>query len=107
MFDPFESPYRSAAPVPVITPRRFDDRVDGQGAGPASSTTAGEPSATLPDATQPFVLRDQLAKIERNLIETALEVNRHHQRRTAKHLGLSYHQFRNLLKKYELLPTPE
>ena len=33
----------------------------------------------------------------------ALGVNRHNQRATARHLGLSYYQLRNLLKKHGLL----
>jgi psp operon transcriptional activator len=36
-------------------------------------------------------------------LAAALEANRFNQRRTANHLGLSYHQLRNALRKHGLL----
>jgi psp operon transcriptional activator len=41
--------------------------------------------------------------MERSWLEQALAAKRHNQRATAGHLGLTYHQLRNALKKYGLL----
>jgi psp operon transcriptional activator len=57
----------------------------------------------LPDAGQAFDYRARLAGIEQRRLGAALEANRFNQRRTANHLGLSYHQLRNALRKHGLL----
>lgn len=85
VFDPFASPYAPAAaeaPAPV----------------------AGEPASAVPDAAHPLDLRATLAELERRLLAEALAANRHSQRATARHLGLTYHQLRNTLRKHGLLP---
>jgi psp operon transcriptional activator len=94
VFDPFASPYR---PRP-ITPE------------PASHETSAPPPERdrqdeIPglDPSQPFDLRARLATMERSWLEQALAANRHNQRATAGHLGLTYHQLRNALKKHGLL----
>lgn len=59
----------------------------------------------LPDARRPLDYRAALADIERQLLQTALEHNRHNQRAAARHLQLSYHQLRNALRRHGLLPS--
>ncbi|MFQ5974186.1 MAG: phage shock protein operon transcriptional activator, partial [Alphaproteobacteria bacterium] len=91
VFDPFGSPYRPAGP-------------QGQGGEPAATAapvSAGEPM--VPDASYPMDLRETLAGIERGMLAAALAANRYNQRATADHLGLSYHQLRNSLRKHGLL----
>ena len=43
---------------------------------------------------------DQIRLFETSLIDTALSAHEGHQGKAAKALGLSYHQFRGLLKKH-------
>lgn len=83
--DPFESPWRPAATL-AATPDR-----------PApSNTVASAPPPPVLDI--PF--EDQIRLFETSLIDTALSAHEGHQGKAAKTLGLSYHQFRGLLKKY-------
>ena len=86
-FDPFDSPFR---PRPSISPAPV----------PRTDTAKDDP---LPDASHPFALESVLAGLETGLLEKALEANRHNQRATARHLGLTYHQLRNRLTKFGLL----
>jgi psp operon transcriptional activator len=93
-FDPFASPWRPAARVG----RRADT------GAPAPGAVASDPSGSaLPDAGVPFDYRATLADIEARLLAEALAVNRHSQRATAEHLGLTYHQLRHALDKHGLL----
>jgi psp operon transcriptional activator len=75
-FDPFASPFRPAAPEPM--------------------TAAG--------ADQRLDFRAAVAAFERRLLTGALAACRHNQRATASHLGLTYDQLRNQLRKHDLLP---
>ena len=78
--DPFESPFR-----------------------PRSS--AVKPSAPNPTngATLPLDLKETVQEFEIDLLNRALEEGRFNQRRAAELLGLTYHQLRGYLKKYNLL----
>ncbi|MEO1305839.1 MAG: phage shock protein operon transcriptional activator [Pseudomonadota bacterium] len=83
--DPFASPWRPAASL-------------------SSQSYVQEPSIQAPMAPPPPVLdipfEDQIRLFETSLIDTALSASEGHQGKAAKTLGLSYHQFRGLLKKY-------
>ena len=80
-FDPFDSPWRPGA---------------------GGRQGAGRPG--LPDPRfKVFDLKDELKQLEVRSIQRALEACGGNQRRAAGRLGLSYHQFRGLLKKYELV----
>lgn len=90
--DPFESPWR-----------------------PASSEQLESVQST-PDARQgvqdlaerpwdgPLDFQHQVAELEKRLLSQALRAARHNQKKAAGLLGLSYHQLRGQLRKYELLP---
>lgn len=82
VLDPFESPYRPREPVAATA---TDDRLN------ASSMSR-----------LPMDLREEIEQIEIRWINDALEANRYNQRSAAEALGLSYHQFRHYLRKYEL-----
>ncbi len=93
VIDPFESPWRptpmpgsvAAAPfAPAVVPSL----------GPAAAATPAEPVSDL---------RAAVAAYEKQLLEAALERNRHNQRRTAAALGLSYDQLRHALKRHGLM----
>ena len=81
IFDPFASPYR---PLQATT----ND----------SQTRRASSAATLP-----LELKSHVADYETHLIEQALEQAKHNQRKAAELLGLTYHQFRGYLKKYDLV----
>jgi len=89
-FDPFASPYAPA-----------ETRAEGLEERPAAPEVP--PGPRLPDPTQPFDLRERIGDLERHLLAEALAANRHNQRATATHLGLTYHQLRNELKKAGLI----
>lgn len=83
--DPFASPWRPAATL-------------------AEPDHVAAPEAHTPMAPPPPVLdipfEDQIRLFETSLVDTALSAHEGHQGKAAKALGLSYHQFRGLLKKH-------
>lgn len=86
VLDPFESPYR-----------------------PRGNTTAERPGDSTPDAspgaeiTMPTDLKAAAQRFEIDHLERAMKEARFNQRRAAELLGLTYHQLRGYLKKYNLL----
>jgi len=92
--DPFASPYRPAGPVVAETA--------GLRPGPVETPPATRPR---PEAGLPFDFRTVVAEFEKDLLGRALAANRFNQRATARHLGLSYHQLRNDLRRHDLLGT--
>jgi psp operon transcriptional activator len=84
VFDPFASPFRprSQTPVPPISPTTADESVD--------------------TADRPHDFRAAVSAFGQRLLESALQANRYNQRATARHLGLSYDQLRNQLRKHAL-----
>ena len=79
VFDPFESPWR---------PSMRDDE-------PASRSMAAAPET-------PYDFKEHLQTIEIDLLRSALETCRFNQKKTAEFLGMTYHQLRGYLRKYEL-----
>ena len=92
--DPFESPWRPGTPP-------------GQSPGSPSRAAAAPlhlAEATVPGRIDPSVTADfhaQTAAFEMRLIDEALAWAKGHQGQAAEALGLSYHQFRGLLKKHD------
>jgi len=78
VFDPFESPWRP-------------------GAKPTEQKPA---SAALPD--KPYDLKQSIQDEEVRRIKSALEQCRFNQKKTAEFLGMTYHQLRGYLRKYDL-----
>ncbi|MEH6569027.1 MAG: phage shock protein operon transcriptional activator [Halioglobus sp.] len=81
VLDPFQSP--------------FDTTV----AALSASTDAPQEEPAPP---LPINFNDRIAAMEKQLVEEALEQNRHNQKRTAEALGLSYDQLRGMVRKYKL-----
>ena len=79
VFDPFDSPFRSIK---------------------GGQTTQ---AATTTNSTLPMDLKEHIKDQEMAFIEQALTENKHNQRKAADVLGLTYHQLRGYLKKYELV----
>jgi psp operon transcriptional activator len=90
VFDPFASPWRpAAAAATAVSP-------------PVAVVNAGVQTAVeAPVGAYDFV--DHIRRIEHDLLKRALEANAHHQKNTAKILGLTYHQLRNYLRKHGII----
>lgn len=83
VFDPFDSPFRPAEPVPHrSSPKR-------------------------PAPLIPTDLSRRLADTEKDLLVAALDKARFNQRMAADLLGLSYHQLRGKLRKYRISGRPD
>ena len=80
--DPFASPWRP-------------------GAGQAGATPAGPPRAR-----PGIAFGEQVRQLEMQLVDEALAASGGHQGRAAEALGLTYHQFRGLLKKHGYARSP-
>jgi psp operon transcriptional activator len=100
LFDPFESPFTVAAAPAAGWPAGSANI----GTAPAAESADDERSPPLlPPTDWPIDLRTTVSEFERELIEAALTRAQFRQTAAAELLGLSYHQFRGLLKKYQLL----
>jgi psp operon transcriptional activator len=84
-FDPFESPWRAAAPLPAAASAP---------AAPATPVPAQAPKRA-------FLLR--VAEFERTLLADCLTEHHFNRRRAAAALGLTYDQLRGYLRKHRLL----
>jgi psp operon transcriptional activator len=81
VFDPFASPWRPAQQGP-------EPRVESQ------------PAAAQPEG--PYDFKQHIQDEEVRLLQAALEECRFNQKKTAEHLGMTYHQLRGYLRKYDL-----
>lgn len=79
VFDPFHSPWR-----PALT----------------RSGDAPLPAASAP--TQPYDFKQHINAREIELLQAALKECRYNQKKTAEFLGMTYHQLRGYLRKYDL-----
>jgi psp operon transcriptional activator len=84
LVDPFDSPYAPAAAESATTVAAFT---------PAQHSTVSE---------WPIDFRARVSDFEKELLHLALERGQFKQTAAARLLGLSYHQLRGLLKKYDL-----
>ena len=80
VFDPFASPYR-----------------------PLNENGTAEQNGARTGPKLPLELKDHIRDYEIELIEKAMDQSKHNQRKAAELLGLTYHQLRGYLKKYELV----
>ena len=88
-FDPFASPWRPLAKAAPTIPNKD-----------TKATNIPASGATLPGAAFNFKQHIQTTEIE--LIKAALKHCKYKQKQTADYLGMSYHQLRGYLRKYEL-----
>ena len=79
---PFVSPYES---VPVVPKEQVREKV-----------TTHSP-ATLAETIS---IKQAVEELETSMIQQALTVCRHNQRKAASYLGLTYDQFRGKIRKY-------
>jgi len=90
VFDPFRSPY-------YAKPQRMSRPT-------APAAAASVPTMSHPPALEPLLegktYDDAIRDVELTMLRSALERARFNQRRAADLLGLTYHQFRGLYRKY-------
>ncbi|MEO3735245.1 phage shock protein operon transcriptional activator [Shewanella baltica] len=106
--DPFASPYR-----PKTRIKTRERQITSVAPTTFASTTQSAPilEAEVPANTEssvnsfnfPLDFKEQTEKYEMDLIQQALSSSQYNQKKTADMLGLSYHQLRGILKKYNLL----
>ncbi|MEQ8736791.1 MAG: phage shock protein operon transcriptional activator [Rhodospirillaceae bacterium] len=94
ILDPFASPYRMVA----FTPNAHASATE-----VVPVKNAGE---NIP-GRMPCDFKTETAAFEKRILETALDACRHNQKSAAEHLGLTYNQLRNSLRKHGLLPSQE
>ena len=89
--------YRTSAEVPVheITIDPFDSPFR-----PADE--AADDGPTRGPAPLPLDLKQAVRQMEMDLVNAALARARYNQRKAAELVGLTYHQFRGYLRKYDL-----
>lgn len=83
VFDPFESPWRPRSSAVD------DDQPEGS-------------FAILPAPDGPYDFKERVQELEIEMLRQALELCRFNQKKTAEHLGMTYHQLRGYLRKYAL-----
>ena len=83
-FDPFDSPWRP-------------------GADKNESSEAGAESPP----EEPYSFKEHIQDTEIRLLQAALKKCRFNQKKTAEYLGMTYHQLRGYLRKYELTESEE
>jgi len=116
-FDPFDSPFQPGTPLQ----EQFDDQNSAISLSPAEksvSAAINSASSQLGDSTQtdeqfattqmrdinfPLNLKQTMADWEVEILNKALEHSHFNQKKCADLLGLTYHQLRGYLKKYQLL----
>ena len=93
--DPFQSPFRLSTPDVPDSLHQTSIRGPGE----------REPGVPLRRVDKPFI--ESVQDFECLLLERALKKTRYNQRKTAAQLGLTYHQFRGLYRKYAHRLQPE
>jgi len=83
-FDPFESPWRP---------------------GGAQKESAREDAVSAPSDAYDF--KEHIQNTEITLLQAALKKCRFNQKKTAEYLGMTYHQLRGYLRKYELTDSED
>lgn len=89
VLNPFDSPWRPQAQA-AVTP---------------SLPLEQAPAVTPDSPALPLDLKQAVAGYEINLLKQALQQSQYNQRKAAQLLALSYHQFRGMLRKYQLLDS--
>ncbi|MBW8182290.1 phage shock protein operon transcriptional activator [Shewanella nanhaiensis] len=102
ILDPFASPYRPTKRVKTIERQQPTASVEANGVKSEPSTNTPQTCSTLPPLF-PIDFKEHCEGLEITLLKQALEAGQYNQKKTAELLGLSYHQLRGILKKYNLL----
>lgn len=105
--DPFASPYRPQTRVKTrerqVVPQVATIADNAQTGIAIEPNLQGGSEPSLNNFNFPLDFKEQTEKYEMDLIQQALSHSQYNQKKTAEILGLSYHQLRGILKKYNLL----
>ncbi|GIU48691.1 phage shock protein operon transcriptional activator [Shewanella algidipiscicola] len=101
VIDPFASPYRPTHRVKT-TSRQAIPQHNATPVTPLEPESAPQPQQAAAIAF-PLDFKEHCESHEVQLLSKALEAGQYNQKKTAELLGLSYHQLRGILKKYNLL----
>ncbi|QYJ91348.1 phage shock protein operon transcriptional activator [Shewanella halotolerans] len=102
IIDPFASPYRPTNRVKTKS-RQVQSEQAVEQESPATPATESASKANGLDISFPLDFKEHCEQQEIMLLKKALESGQYNQKKTAELLGLSYHQLRGILKKYNLL----
>ncbi|AZG72760.1 phage shock protein operon transcriptional activator [Shewanella livingstonensis] len=104
ILDPFASPYRPVNRVKTRE-RQYNqlENVSIPMTEPIESNTKVETLTILSSIEFPIDFKEYTENSEIELLQRALAEGQYNQKKTADLLGLSYHQLRGILKKYNLL----
>jgi psp operon transcriptional activator len=94
-----DTPVHEVVINPFLSP--FDDAKVDTDAKSQAATDQNIPAA------EPMNFNARIARIERQMLQDALQQNHNNQRRTATALGLSYDQLRGMVRKYKLSESPQ
>ena len=100
ILDPFASPYR---PITRIKTRERQSTPVSEANLPVSAPLSAEPIVVQSAIEFPINFKEYTENSEIELLQRALAEGQFNQKKTADLLGLSYHQLRGILKKYNLL----
>ncbi|QIR14177.1 phage shock protein operon transcriptional activator [Shewanella aestuarii] len=105
ILDPFASPYRPQSRVKTIERQQVSQKPSTNQAAPQedSNTKTSEPMTSNNTISFPIDFKQYTEQQEISLLQQALAESQFNQKKTAENLGLSYHQLRGILKKYDLL----
>ncbi len=109
VLDPFESKYRPRTRIRTkttpVASEKANKAPEYESELPVDSSDSVQ-NTSMPDTQQfrfPLDLKNASQSFEINLIQQALADAQFNQKKTAEKLGLTYHQLRGYLKKYNLL----
>jgi len=100
ILDPFASPYRPTQRVKTLERQQTIASAE---LTPVPSTNPDNHKPCSEIINFPIDFKEHCENLEVNLLKQALEAGQFNQKKTAELLGLSYHQLRGILKKYNLL----
>ncbi|WP_394204011.1 phage shock protein operon transcriptional activator [Shewanella waksmanii] len=100
VIDPFASPFRPTKRVKTLSRQASNTEKPEEVSTQAPQEVAATVSAKV---DFPIDFKEHCESKEVELIQQALEAGQFNQKKTAELLGLSYHQLRGILKKYNLL----
>ncbi|MCW8877674.1 MAG: phage shock protein operon transcriptional activator [Kangiellaceae bacterium] len=101
-FDPFESPFQLTGERWSSPPTEITESAAGS-SRPANKEQVASEGNSSTDFQFPLDFKQTISDIEVDLINKALEQSQFNQKKCAELLGLTYHQLRGYLKKYQLL----
>jgi len=100
ILDPFASPYRPTQRVKTLERQQTMPAAE---PAPVQSANPDSQKSASQVINFPIDFKDHCEGLEVDLLKQALEAGQFNQKKTAELLGLSYHQLRGILKKYNLL----